>query len=91
MSEYVIDDSASVALLQQVCATADRLHEIADQIAKDGLMVQTRLGPRPHPLLKDEAAARHFIARGLKQLGLTDAQPRGPGRPAEGFGWRPGN
>src|SRR4051812_3851736 len=80
MAEYVIDDTPRKALLEQICATTDRLAEIAARLKLDGLMVETKAGLRPHALIRHEQACRHYVSRGLRQLGLTDAPVRsGPG------------
>ena len=53
----------------------------------DGSVVQTKNGPREHPLLKSELACRSFVVRGLQRLGLAD-NSRPVGRPGYGgLGW----
>ena len=59
----------------------DRVAQLQQQIAKDGLMVPTGTGFRDNALLKHELQSRALISRSLTKLGI-DAQPaRPPGRP----------
>jgi P27 family predicted phage terminase small subunit len=62
-AEFVIDDSAGLEMLQQVCSAADRLCGYQEAIERDGLMVRTKQGPKEHPLLKLELSTRAFIMR----------------------------
>src|SRR6516225_9185748 len=68
-NEFELDDAASRATLLQVCQCADRLTEISKHISADGLVIDTKTGPRDHPLLKSEVACRSFMIRGLQRLG----------------------
>jgi hypothetical protein len=90
MSEYDIADSGGRAILHEACAAADRAAECAACIARDGPMVRTPNGPKDHPLMKHELAARAFIVRALHRLGL-DVEPVRPsaGRPGNAVGWMP--
>ena len=87
MTDYRIMDVGGVELLAQICAAQDRLEELAACIARDGAVVYTRLGPKAHPALRQELAARAFICRTLERLGLNIETVKPAGRPAEGFGW----
>jgi hypothetical protein len=82
MSEYAIVDSGGVEMLMQACEGADRLQEITESIARDGVMLRTKTGLKENPLLKAEIALRSFVCRTLARLGL-DVEPlrSGPGRP----------
>ena len=82
MAEYRIEDSGGLAMLEQACCAADRAKECADIISADGSMIGTKHGPKDHPLLRHELAARSFIVRTIARLGL-DVEPvrSGPGRP----------
>jgi Phage terminase, small subunit len=85
-ADYQIEDPGVVEMLAQACTALDRAEELAEQISKDGLVVQTRNGPRRHPALRDELAYRSFITRTLERLGLN-LEPLGrPGR-AAGVAW----
>ena len=80
--EYQIEDSGGLAMLEQACRAADRAKECSDIIAADGSMISTKHGPKDHPLLRHELAARSFVVRTIARLGL-DVEPirSGPGRP----------
>jgi hypothetical protein len=82
MQEYRIEDSGGQAMLEQICQAADRVQEFTAIISREGLVVRTKQGPRDHPLLRHEQAARSFIIRSLHRLGL-DVEPLRPiGRPS---------
>jgi Phage terminase, small subunit len=82
-TEYRIDDAAGCELLAQACLAADRAQELHALIAKDGMTIETKIGMKAHPCLKDELAARAFIVRTLQRLGLNLEVVRpGPGRPS---------
>jgi hypothetical protein len=84
--EYGITDTGGLALLEQLCAATDQIAECAAAVARDGLMVRGKFGPREHPLLKHELALRSFVCRGLVKLGLNVEPVKSVGRPA---GWSP--
>jgi hypothetical protein len=82
-SEWCIEDSQGLHLLQLAAETLDSVSEMQRQIDEEGLTVRSRTGVfKEHPLLRPLLAGRAFIAKLLgKQLGI-DLQPqRGPGRP----------
>jgi hypothetical protein len=85
-TEYEVEDAASVEVLTQVCLAADRRAELAAAIARDGALVQTTAGMREHPLIKSELAARSFIVKGLRELGLTQQSIQPIGRPSGSVG-----
>jgi hypothetical protein len=85
--EFELDDACSRATLLQVCQCVDRLTQISERISREGLVVDTKTGPRDHPLLKSEIACRSFIIRGLQRLGLEPSNP--VGRPGNVIGWVP--
>ena len=68
-------------MLQQICEAADRVQELAAIIARDGPVVGTKHGPKDHPLLKHELAARSFVVRSLQRLGLDVEPVKAIGRP----------
>jgi hypothetical protein len=86
MSEYDIRDSGGLQLLQQICEAADHVHEFSTIIKRDGPVVRTKMGPKDHPLIKHEQAARSFIVRTLGRLGLDVEPVKAIGRP--GIGWK---
>ena len=83
MSEYDIRDSGGQQMLQQICEAADRVHEFGAIISRDGPVVRTKAGPKDHPLIKHELAARSFIVRSLHRLGLDVEPIRAVGRPTQ--------
>jgi hypothetical protein len=82
MAEYQIDDSGGREMLLQICEAADRVREFAAIIKRDGPVVRTKHGPRDHPLLRHELAARSFIIRSLHRLGLDVEPVKAVGRPS---------
>ena len=74
-------------MLLQICEAADRVQEFSTIISRDGMVVRTKSGPKDHPLLRHELAARSFIIRSLSRLGLDVEQVKTIGRPPSGFGW----
>ena len=86
MTEYDIRDSGGREMLRQACEAADRVAEFSAIIKRDGPVVRTKMGPKDHPLLKHEQAARSFIVRSLGRLGLDVEPVKSIGRPAA-KGW----
>jgi len=82
MTEYRIEDSGGREILTQICAAADNLHDCDVAITRDGAMINTRTGPKEHPLLKQRLALRAFITRSVQRLGLTLETAKPIGRPA---------
>jgi hypothetical protein len=81
MSEYHIEDRGGVELLAQACAAVDRIEALAARITADGEVIDTPNGPKPHPCLRDELAARSFVVRTLERLGLNVEAIKPIGRP----------
>ena len=79
MSEYDISDAGGLSMLEQACGAMDRVTEYGTAIDRDGPVVRTKHGPKEHPLLKHELAARSFVVRTLARLGL-DVEPIKSGR-----------
>jgi hypothetical protein len=86
---YRIEDVGGVELLMQACLAADRADELAAIIDQDGARIMTKTGPRDHPCLKHELAARAFIVRTLQRLGITDEPIKMLGHPPRDVGWTP--
>ena len=82
-TEYEIRDSGGLEMLAQACAAADRAEDCATRIKADGLIVVSGSGTsHDHPLIKHELAARAFVTKTLRALGLNfEPLRRGPGRP----------
>ena len=84
--EYHISDPGGAELLYESCSALDRAEELAERINTDGAIVQTRNGPKAHPALAAELAARAFVCRTLERLGLNLESIRPIGRPNVGKG-----
>jgi hypothetical protein len=74
------EDAGSFELLAQICLAEDRVAAISNQIAREGLTIESKHGLKEHPLLKSELGLRAFIARSLVKL----RQSNRPGRPPSG-------
>lgn len=59
-----------VRVLIEALQSLDRAEQARRQLDSDGLTVDGRFGPRPHPLLAVERDSRASFARLMKQLGL---------------------
>ena len=81
--EWLIEDAASLEVLQQCCHSADMVARLRQLIDQDGACVRTKGGLiREHPAVRHELAYRQFIVRALGKLGvLTEPLLDGPGRP----------
>jgi hypothetical protein len=86
--EFDIIDTASCELLCLACQALDRAESLRERIDRDGDVIETESGLRPHPALKDELANRVFVRQTLRALGLVYEPVRsGPGRPS-GAAWK---
>ena len=86
--EFDIVDTASCELLCLACQALDRAESLRETIDRDGDVLQTESGPRPHPALKDELNNRVYVRQTLRVLGLIYEPTRsGPGRPS-GAAWK---
>jgi hypothetical protein len=89
-AEYAISDSGGVELLAQAAAALDTAEMLAAEIAVDGPVIRSaKGGPRTHPAIKDQLAARSLCIRTLQRLGVNvSVEPtRPPGRPPKPYGW----
>ena len=84
LGELQITEARDLETLSQICSAADRAEQCAQIIARDGPVIETKSGPREHPLLRHESVSRAFVVRSLNRLKgeLTGRV----GRPAVGFG-----
>lgn len=87
-SEYRIHDVGGVELLMQCCSEVDRVEKLAAAIDQDGERIMTKAGPKDHPCLKHEVAARAFICRTLQRLGITDEVIQPVGHPTRPTSWK---
>jgi hypothetical protein len=88
-AEFHITDAGGIEVLAQACAAVDRAEGLRIRIDSEGETFRTRSGIRPHPCLKDELAARSFVARSLGRLGVLDEPQKALGRPGKAIGWSP--
>jgi hypothetical protein len=88
-AEFSIKDVGGRELLVQACAAVDRIEALAVRISADGEVIDTPGGPKPHPCLRDELAARTFVVRTLEKLGVTVEPVKGPGRQPSFASWIP--
>jgi hypothetical protein len=86
--EYRITDSGGCELLLQACGALDTAEALAVEIAADGAVIRGKTGPRSHPAIRDQLAARSLCVRTLQRLGVNVSvvPVRGPGRPPKLFG-----
>ena len=87
MAEYIIEDGASLILLEQAAFAYERAERLRAEIDATGEIIRGRNGPREHPGLRAELAARAFVVKTLAKLGLhfEPTQPSS-GRPS-GRAW----
>jgi hypothetical protein len=90
--EYGVADRGGIELLAQACGALDLVEALGEAITRDGAIVYGRAGPKVHPAVKDQIAARAFLVRTLERLGITSENIKpGPGRPpSAALGWTPG-
>jgi len=88
-SEYGVEDSGGLEMLQQACAALDRAETLRLEIDRDGEVIRTRGGVKDHPALKHELANRAFVVRTLARLGLNFEAVKPVGRPGQPVEWQP--
>src|SRR5262249_41510659 len=88
-TEYGIQDTGDIELLCLAAQSLDRAESLSARIAKDGETFVTEHGIKSHPALKDELAARAFVARTLVKLGITNENVKPVGRPGVPVNWKP--
>jgi P27 family predicted phage terminase small subunit len=64
-----------LAILERACEALDRLRECQAAIAREGITVEGRFGPRPHPAAPIEAQSRIAFLRAVRELGLDLEAP----------------
>lgn len=62
-------------VLHVACQTLDRLREAQKVIASDGIVIEGRQGPRPHPAIAIERDSRTAYLRAMREIGLDIAEP----------------
>jgi hypothetical protein len=88
-AEYAIADRGGIELLAQACGALDLVEALGKAIERDGAIVYGRAGPKAHPAVKDQIAARAFVVRTLERLGLNIEAVKSPGRPSGFASWAP--
>jgi Phage terminase, small subunit len=86
-TEFHIVDSGGAEVLAQACGALDLVEALGAAIATDGPVIHTRAGPKTHPAVKDQLAARALCARLLSRLGVTNENVQSPGRPPSFSSW----
>jgi hypothetical protein len=90
MRDYAVTDVVGIEILTIACEALDRAESLRATIMRDGEMLKTRNGTKPHSLLRSELANRMFYIRTLARLDLdTEPARPNPGRPGRGIGWIP--
>jgi phage terminase small subunit len=80
LADYDLTDAHHLSILQSAAEAADRECQAREIIAREGLVAETRSGPRPHPAVAIERDSRIAKLRALRELGLDLAAPE-PTRP----------
>jgi len=88
-SEYQISDTGGVETLCQICGAADTVAALSAEIERDGTVIRTRAGSKPHPALRDLLNHRAFITRTLTKLGIGVEPVKPMGRPNIPTAWVP--
>jgi hypothetical protein len=70
-SEFDMSDAGGWLLLEQAARAMDRAASCAEHIKRDGEIVRTPAGLKPHPLIREETIARSFAARCITKLGIA--------------------
>jgi hypothetical protein len=81
--EYGIEDAGGLSLLIQAARCLDRAEACRQQIEDEGMLIDTKIGPKEHPLLKSEQTARSLHVRCVKELGIALEPKKAMGRPTE--------
>jgi hypothetical protein len=84
ISEFAIDDSGGLVLLEQLCRSLQLVRRCREEIATAGLMPDGKA----HPLLAPLRDAEKQASTALRQLGLNSEPVRPVGRPPSPIGWR---
>jgi hypothetical protein len=84
--QYTIEDAGGVELLYSACEARDRLDQIGQEIARDGVVIRTKHGIKDNPLIRHEVALRAFIVKTIERLGINLEAVKSVGRPGIGFG-----
>jgi hypothetical protein len=86
LDEFDIHDAGGLEMLALACQQLDRAEDCRETIDRDGALIRSKNGPREHPLLRHELAARAFVARTLQRLGVNVEAIKPVG---SGIGWIP--
>jgi P27 family predicted phage terminase small subunit len=75
LARHGVPDSHRLYLLEAACGAWDRMEEARQTLAREGITVGGRYGPRTHPAVGIERDSRAAFARILKQLDLDPPPP----------------
>src|SRR5262245_29851689 len=84
--DHAVRGAGNLAMLHQAAKALDAAEKYAEIVAKDGPVLSSKSGPRDHPLIRHQLAARALACRLLSRLGVVDVAKRAVGRPALGIG-----
>jgi P27 family predicted phage terminase small subunit len=76
LARHGVPDSHRLYLLEAACGAWDRLEGARQTLAREGITVAGRYGPRTHPAVGVERDARLAFARLLTQLDLDPPPER---------------
>jgi P27 family predicted phage terminase small subunit len=86
VAEYLLEPH-QVELLRRACEASDRADEARGLLKADGLTTTDRYGQlKPHPAVNIERDARLGLARLLRELALSPAEPEEARQPRTGTG-----
>ena len=86
LQDHDVHGAGNLAVLHQAGKALDVAEQYAKIITASGPVQQTKAGPRDHPLIRHELAARALVCRLLSRLGVVDSPKRPVGRPPLGIG-----
>jgi phage terminase small subunit len=81
VAEYELAEHEA-AQLEEACRVRDRIAELRDLVARDGLMIDSSQGRRLHPAIAEERQQRLALARLLATLGVPPLAEDAPSLPA---------
>jgi P27 family predicted phage terminase small subunit len=81
IAEYLVEDPHALELLRLAAEALDRAAQARDIVAREGLTIEGRFGPKVHPAVGIERDSGLRAARLLRELGMLDVpDPRSPSR-----------
>lgn len=86
MAEHHFRDAGALAVLAQAAKAIDAAEQYGAIIERDGPVLQSKSGPRDHPLIRHQIASRALACRLLSRLGVVAEVKKRVGRPSYGLG-----